>query len=204
MENSKIKSNLIQFYNQDAKRRNESKKQDWKVSVRQEFCDLALKENKNSLLELGAGAGYDSLFFKENGFNVIAVDFSGEMVNLCIEKGISAHVLDFYNIFTLDAKFDCIWAMNSLLHVPKSELKDVLYLISSVLNDEGLFYMGVYGGRDTEDEFINEVSDTPRFFSYYTESSLRDVLKDVFDIVKFNEIKIENEWIFQSVIMRKK
>jgi len=40
--------------------------------------------------------------------------------------------------------------MNSLLHVPKSDLPRVLTSIDSVLDDGGLFYMGVYGGEDFE------------------------------------------------------
>ena len=198
-----IKSNLIKFYNQDAKRRNESEKQEWKLTFRKAFCDIVLNENKKTLLELGAGAGYDSVFFQEQGFDVIAIDLSGDMVELCINKGISAYVLDFYNLFSIGKKFDCIWAMNSLLHVPKSEIKDVLYTIDSVLNEDGLFYMGVYGGRDSEDEFVNEVSDIPRFFSFYTEESLLNVLQDVFYILDFKQILVENGLTYQSVIMRK-
>ena len=198
-----IKSNLIKFYNQDAKRRNESEKQEWKLTFRKEFCDIALKENKKTLLELGAGAGYDSVFFQEQGFDVIAIDLSGDMVELCINKGISAYVLDFYNLFSIGKKFDCIWAMNSLLHVPKSEIKDVLYTIDSVLNEDGLFYMGVYGGRDSEEEHVNEISDVPRFFSRFTKDNLYYVLNDIFDIVDFVEIEVDTGFTFQSILMRK-
>ena len=199
-----IKSNLMIFYNEDAKRRNESEKQEWKLFFRKEFCNFALNENKRTLLELGAGTGHDSVYFQEQGFDVIAVDLSGDMVELCLEKGITAYILDFYNIFAIRKKFDCIWAMNSLLHVPKSELKDVLYTIDSALNEDGLFYMGVYGGRDTEEEFTNEVSDIPRFFSFYTESMLQNILQDFFEIITFKQIKVERDLAFQSVIMRKK
>jgi len=204
MDYNLIKSNLTKFYNDDAKRRNESEKQEWKLIFRKEFCDIALQENKKTLLELGAGAGYDSLYFQEQGFDVVAVDLSGDMVELCLEKGVTAYVLDFYNLFALRKKFDCIWSMNSLLHVPKSELKDVLYNIDSSLNEDGLFYMGVYGGRDAEEEFINDVSDTPRFFSLHTESVLQYILQDAFDIVDFKQIKVERDLSFQSVLMRKK
>lgn len=84
------------------------------------------------MLELGAGAGYDSLFFMQSGFDVTAVDLSDEMVKKCREKGVEAFELDFYNLSSLDRKFDCVYAINSLLHVPKADLRHVLQEINFV------------------------------------------------------------------------
>jgi hypothetical protein len=64
--------------------------------------------------------------------------------------------------------------------------------------------MGVYGGVDTESEFVNEVTDTPRFFSYYSESKIKEVLSNVFDIIEFEQIDVGRNIDFQAVIMRKK
>jgi SAM-dependent methyltransferase len=199
-----MKINLKKYYNQEAELRNLSEKQDWKKHQRNKFYNYIKSENKISLLEIGAGTGSDSRYFMDCGLSVVAIDISSEMVKLCKEKNIEAYELDFYNISNLNKKFDCIWSMNSLLHVPKADLPQVLKEINLALDEKGLFYIGVYGGVDTESEFINEVTDAPRFFSYYSEGRIKEVLSDFFDIIDFEQIDVGRNIDFQAVIMRKK
>jgi len=71
------------------------------------------------------------------------------------------------------------------------------------LKQDGLFYLGVYGGKDNETVFINSsVSDTPRFFTFYSEKYLKTVLKDYFQIVDFKTIPVGTNR-FHSVLLRK-
>jgi len=203
-----FKENIKKYYDDEAGLRNsKSVKADWKAHVRDEFCKLIKQENKLTLLELGAGAGYDSRFFMDNGLTVTAIDISGEMVKNCLEKSIEAYELDYYDLSSLERKFDCVYAINTLLHVPKADLANVLIEINSVLNEDGLFYMGQYGGKDTEDEFYNrEVSDIPRFFAHHSEEYLRGILESYFDVIDFvtmNVSRREEDYFFHSVIMRK-
>jgi SAM-dependent methyltransferase len=200
-----IKSNLRDFYNAEAEHRNAQEKHDFKKLFRERICELILGENKKTLLEIGAGPGHDSKFFMERGLNVTADDMSCEMVKICREKGIDAYELDFYNLSALQKKFDCVWAMNSLLHVPKNDLHEVLQNISATLNENGLFYMGVWGGEDKEKEHINEICNTPRFFSLFSKEKLAENLQLVFEILSFEQLDNVDKWLsFQSVIMRKK
>ena len=150
-----FKENIKKYYEQEAVlRNNKSTKADWKIQVIEDFCKIITQENKKTLLELGAGAGYDSQFFMNSGLTVVAVDISSEMVKNCREKGIEAYELDFYDISSLGKKFECIYAINTLLHVPKVDLCYVLNEINFVLETNGLFYMGLYGGQDIENEYV--------------------------------------------------
>jgi len=213
----KIKSNLRAYYNEEAQIRDASPKQSWKVEVREQFYTLAKSENKLTLLELGAGAGYDSQYFMNNGMEVVAIDLSSEMVERCKEKSIEAYELDFYDLSSLGKKFDCVWSMNSLLHVPRPDLPQVLQGINSVLNPSGLFYMGVYGGVDSEAEYVNDRSAVPRFFSHYTDEKLQELLGGYFEIISFDRYdltsgaknffkqnKCRGAIDFQSAVLRKK
>lgn len=204
MDSNIVKFNLKKYYDQEAELRNLSEKEEWKKNQRIRFYNYIKSENKSSLLEIGAGTGNDSQFFMDCSLSVVAVDLSSEMVKLCKEKNIESYELDFYNISNLNKKFDCIWSMNSLLHVPKTDLPHVLNEINLVLSEKGLFYMGVYGGVDTESDFINEVTNTPRFFSYYSESKIKELLSNVFDIIEFEQIDVGRNTDFQAIIMRKK
>ncbi|MDF2804205.1 MAG: class SAM-dependent methyltransferase [Anaerocolumna sp.] len=204
MQTKIMKSNLRDYYNKEAPSRNLNNKDEWKISQRSDFCNLIKSENKTTLLEIGAGTGDDSVFYMKSGLEVIAVDLSPEMVRICIEKSIKAYELDFYNLVDLNNTFDCIWSMNSLLHVPKSDLPKVLKTIDSVLNKNGLFYMGVYGGLDLEHYYIDDFSDIPRLFSFYNEQALKDVLSYSFNILSYQQIDVGRKRDFQAVIMRKK
>ena len=202
-----IKDNLRNYYNQEANHRNLSQKQGWKLEERETFLNLAKSEGKQTFLELGAGTGSDSLFFMQNGLSVTAVDLSPAMVQKCKEKSIDAHELDYYHVAELGKKFHCIWAANSLLHVPKADLPRVLASIDSVLEDDGLFYMGVYGGQNSESEYVkSDISEHPRFFASYSKEALQDVLGKQFEIISFRQYDVNRgrSFEFQSILMRKR
>ena len=210
MNKNFYKENLKQYYDKEAEIRNgKSVKPDWKVNIREKFWSMVKNENKRTLLELGAGAGYDSLFFINNGLKVIAIDLSTEMVKKCIEKNIEAYELDFYDLSSLNKKFDCVYSLNNLLYVPKNDLPKVFEEINLVLNINGLFYMGLYGGNDIEKElFFNDVSDIPLNFTFYSENYLKSTLKKYFEIISFEQIDIDHQLNdfkkFNSVVLRKK
>ena len=207
MNETPFKENLKKYYDTEAELRNsKSVKENWKVEVRKRFCEMITKENKKTLLELGAGAGYDSQFFMNNGLQVIAVDLSREMVKNCRAKSIEAYEMDYYDLASLNKKFDCIYAINTLLHVPKNDLGHVLNEIDLVLENDGLFYMGLYGGQDTENEYVvSEVSDAPRYYALHSKSYLQAMLRNYFEILDFETLHIGGGKvgdIFHSITMR--
>ncbi|MBU5483793.1 GNAT family N-acetyltransferase [Clostridium sp. MSJ-11] len=200
---SSIKENLKESYDNYAYEREKSEIQQWKIAPRQNFLELLNKENKKTLLEIGAGTGKDSIFFKNNGLEVVAVDLSSEMVNICKDKGLEAYELDFYNIGKLNKKFHSVWAMNCLLHVPKENLPKVLNEIEKILEPGGIFFMGVYGGEDSEGVWEEDVYNPPRFFSFYTDERIKEVVSKHFSIVSFERVETGEKFHFQSIILRK-
>lgn len=203
MQNNSRES-LKETYNKYANIREKNEIQPWKVENRRKFLEIVKKEDKTSLLEIGAGIGRDSKFFMDNGLKVKATDLSSEMVALCKEKGIETFELDFYNIHTIKETFDCVWAMNCLLHAEKRNLPLILKEISGVLKPSGLFFMGVYGGEDSEGIWKEDIYTPHRFFSFYTDEAINEVVARCFDIVNFERIETGGKYHFQSIILRKK
>lgn len=202
------KENIKKFFNDEAETRNgKSVKQEWKVNARKSFLEIIKKDNKKTLLEIGAGAGYDSLFFMNNGLNVIAIDISAEMVKKCKDKNIEAYELDFYDLSSLNRKFDCIYSLNTFLYVPKKDLPKVIEKINSILNTDGLFYIGLYGGNDTVTEMVfGDVSDVPLFLAFHSEHYLKSILRNTFEVISFEHISIDNRIdfdTFYSIVLRK-
>ncbi len=201
--NSGIKENLKESYNRNAQDREKNEMQQWKVKPREAFLHLLKEEEKFSLVEIGAGVGKDSQFFKDNGLKVTSTDLSDEMVKLCEEKGLKAIELDFYHLHMMNETFDAVWAMNCLLHVEKKNLPTVLKEISNVLNPSGLFFMGVYGGEDSEGIWEDDIYSPPRFFSFFTDEKIKEMVSYYFDIVQFETIETGGKYHFQSLILRK-
>lgn len=199
-----IKEILRKSYDNFAVQREQNKMQEWKIQLRDSFLNLLMEENKSSLLDIGAGTGKDSMFFMDNNINVMAVDLSDEMVKLCKEKGIEACQLDFYNLHQIGRKFDAVWSMNSLLHVKKSDLNLVLEEIKNILNPSGLFFMGVYGGEDSEGIWKDDIYTPHRFFSFYTDENIKKAVSSHFEIISFKRIETGGKYYFQSIIMRNK
>lgn len=200
---TEFKEIIRQAYNNFAIEREKSKLQEWKLKPRESFLNLLLNEGKLTLLDIGSGTGRDGKFFTDNHIDVIAVDLSDEMVRLCQEKGIESYQLDFYNLQQLGKKFDAVWSMNSLLHVEKANLNLVLEKIRNVLNPDGLFYMGVYGGDDSEGIWQDDVYTPHRFFSFYTDDNIKKVVSNYFEVISFERIETGGKYHFQSIVMRK-
>lgn len=207
-----FKKELKDAYNADAKRRdsNEDKREQWKLDLRDEFVKLLRNEEKHTILELGAGAGIDSKYFMDNGFNILATDLSDEMVKMCMKRGLKAKVLDLYDIDTLENKFDAVFGLNVLLHVPLKDLPKILGKIANRLNSDGIFYYGVYGGVDEEKTITDETKmNMPRFFSFLSDEKLLELTKNDFDVIKFdtNNFNIRSKtpgFHFQSLFLRKR
>ena len=205
-----FKQELKTAYNTDAKRRDdaEGKRDKWKLDLRQYFVDLLKKENKKTVLELGAGAGLDSQFFKENGFEVLATDLSDEMIKMCQKRGLEASTFDLYDLESLIKKFDAIFSLNVLLHVPRKDIEKVLTGIYNTLNDNGIFFYGVYGGIEEEKTIIDKSKmGLPRFFSFLSDKTILQVVKDKFEVIKFETVDVQGKqkgFHFQSLFLRKK
>ena len=210
MNPNDFKAQLKVAYDKDALRRVnvERNREEWKIRFREEFADLLQREGKKTVLELGAGICSDSKFFQDNGFEVLATDLSDEMVARSRENGVRAQVADLYQIDELGEKFDGIYSMNVLLHVPRADLEMVLEKIHQALNPGGLFFYGVYGGTD-EEKIITDKSKMglPRLFSFLSDKTIQEAVANWFDILSFETVDIDSptpDFCFQALLLRRK
>ncbi len=201
-----MKDSLIDSYNKKAQERELDLVSDWKLTERQRFLKMIQKENAKHFLEIGAGPGKDSLFFQQNGMTTFSTDISEKMVELCKQKGLKAEVMSFEALEVETNCFDAIWGLNCLLHLPKARLGLVLEEIKRVLKPNGLFYLGVYGGRDSEGIWEEDVYEPKRFFSFFKDEDLLSVVSEYFKVESFQVIPksvIGGTLHFQACVLRK-
>jgi len=199
-------TNLQRAYSrQRAHERDQAEKEDWKVAERQQFLDLLKREGKKTVLEIGAGTGADGLFFQKSGMRVVCTDLSPVMVELCREKGLEAYVMDFLSLDFPPTSFEAMYALNCLLHVPTNDLPKVLEKLQSLLYPGGLFFLGVYGGREEEGVHENDGHQPARFFAHHADEFMRQAVSPFFEILSFKTIPLKNSvWHFQSMVLRRR
>ena len=197
---------LQQAYDRHAAQRDAAGLADWKIAERQDFASRLRSEGKRTLLEIGAGPGHSSAWFRDQGFDVTCTDLSPAMVALCRAKGLDAHVMDFLHLDFPPASFDAVFALNCLLHVPGDDLARVLAAVHRLLRPGGLIFYGVYGGYSFEGIFPDDHHTPPRYFVFYPDDELRRRVAPWFDEVSFRAIPLEDEAEshFQSLILRPK
>ncbi len=180
---------------------------EWKAAERVRVLRLLQDEQKTRLLDIGAGTGVHGQFFQSQGLTVTCTDVSPQMVQACRAKGLTAFAMDFLSLGFPPESFDAIFAMNSLLHVPRADLPRILGDLRDLLQPGGLFYWGQYGGSDREGVWPEDQYEPKRFFSLLADDSLRRVASEVFELVQFEAIPLDHTGAggehFQGTIWRR-
>lgn len=138
------------------------------------------------VLDFGCGSGRDTKCFLEKGYQVEATDGSEELCKLASEyTGIQVKNMLFDELDETE-KYDGIWACSSILHLPKTELKDVLKKMVVALKKHGVIYTSFKYG-----EFEGERNG--RYFTDFTLESFEAFMQDI------PNLRIEESWITGDV-----
>lgn len=202
--NMDIKKQLVEFYEKNADFRENSQKSWWKIMMRDRFLFHMKERGLTSYLEIGAGTGQDSVYFKENGLKPTCIDLSPRHVGFCLEKGLEARVMDFYELDFKDGMFQGLFAMNCLLHVPFDDLGKVLGELRRVMTRDGIAFIGNYGGRDTEGVIETSKGIGYRFFSSMGYNKYKEkLIESGFYILESGMLEPSEERSFNYFILGK-
>jgi len=134
------------------------------------------------ILDFGCGSGRDAKNFLNKGFQVDAIDGSEELCRIARENiNMPVKQMLFSELNDIE-KYDGIWACSSILHLPKEELKDVLYKMIRATKNGGYIYASFKYG-DFEG-YRNE-----RYFTDFKEESFKEFIKG------FPELMMIEEWV---------
>jgi len=194
---------LARAYDAFASERDKAGEPDWRADIRDGFA--ARLPRGGRLLEIGAGVGYSSKWFLDQGFDVTATDLSTVNVEICRAKGLRAEVRDMADLGFVDQLFDGVWAASCLMHIPDSELPSVLEEISRVLTLPGHLWAGTWGGTDREGIWENDRYEPKRFYSIRSDERMRAFYEPQFEVLAFDAFdpRPDLEWHYQSALLRK-
>lgn len=124
------------------------------------------------VLDAGCGAGRDSLWLFNRGFDVSAFDISEKMVSAtrALTGGkVSLRHMGFAEFADPPDSWDAIWAMASLLHVPKAQVGDVITNLVASLAPGGRFFFCVKLGEGERFDALG------RPMSFYSQAEICDI-----------------------------
>jgi len=146
----------------------------------QEF--LSKLQPNPKVLDAGCGSGRDTATLSELGAEVIGIDLSSGLIQ--VAKAKKPHLTfvhgSFLDIPFPDNSFDGVWSHASLVHLDTlDEVKTALQEFNRVLKSGGCLYVLVkkQTGTDKTAVVTDSLSNHDRFFRYYTEDELAELLK---------------------------
>lgn len=138
------------------------------------------------ILDFGCGSGRDTKYFKDKGYKIEAIDGSEELCQIASEySGIKVECMLFQDLNEND-QYDGIWACASILHLSKTEMKDVLKKMIRSLKKNGIIYTSFKYG-----EFEGMRND--RYFSDFTEKTFQEY------IINIEGVELEKQWVTADV-----
>ena len=184
----------IETYNSIAKKYQEMFQNDFSEK---EYYDKFLETiNGKKILDVGCWIWNYTNYIFEQWFDVLWVDYSDKMLNIAQNKypDISFVKMDMLNI-QLSEKYSGIVCANSLFHIPKNDISNVLYKFYELLERDGkiLFILLGWKGEWFQREPIND--NLSLFVNYYSMDEFIEILNNVwFFIVYKNMEKINTPW----------
>jgi len=143
--------------------------------IRERFT--AMVPTGGVVLDLGSGSGRDSAAFLEAGYDLTAVDPSVEMCRATASRiGYERVVCCKAQEIAWKETFDGIWAMSSLLHVPRVEMADTVSRLAQALKPGGALYMSFRKG-------VGEASENGRHYTDYTTDRLATLISSTEGVV---------------------
>lgn len=152
---------------------------------------LLVKLPKNGkILDVGSGAGQFAKHMLENGFDVIGIDYSKEMVKIAKERVPTGdfRYMDMRHLDFPDQSFDGLFAAYSLIHIPSEEVPLSLREFYRVLKDGG--YLEIVVQQGEADKVIDEpfMPSEKMFFNFFTKERLTKFLEDSGYHVEYQEV----------------
>lgn len=133
---------------------------------------LALLPRGARILDFGCGSGRDAKYFAERGYAVEATDGSAELCQLASDyTGLEVRCMLFSELDAVE-RYDGIWACSSILHLPWTELVDVLQKMRRATKAGGIIYTSFKYGS-----FSGERNG--RYFTDLDEAGLERLLAQV-------------------------
>ncbi len=174
-------ADTIKWYDQNAEKYADSSYKVTPAGLINRFLEL-LPQNP-IILDAGCGAGKDARVFNKLGANVTGIDLSKGLIEEARKRNptVNFEEGDFLNLRFGNESFDGVWAHASLVHLETvADAKKALGEFHRVLKDGGILHIYVKAqlGENKTEVVKDTLSNHDRFFRYYTEDEMKQLVTD--------------------------
>jgi 2-polyprenyl-3-methyl-5-hydroxy-6-metoxy-1,4-benzoquinol methylase len=176
---------------------------------------------KGTLLDMGCGSGWLSLYFAKKGMTVLGIDLSDEQVRIANLKkersGLDNLEFESCNLVYWDCtdyknKFDSVFVNAFLHHLPADEIKTILKNIAYILRKGGRCYLYEPLASQSKKKSIFAkstdfaiehllailINKIPKFFNFWS-TRYKDELSKGYTMKSPHEAPVDVEWIKKSL-----
>ena len=183
----------IKWYDSNAEKYADTTEQHSSPEQIKDFIHLLPTNAK--VLDAGCGGGRDTKLLQQAGANAMGLDLSSGLIDEAKKRNPKLNFIQgsFLELPFKDDSFDGVWAHASLLHLENvDDVKKSLSEFNRVLNPNGVLHILVKA--QTGDEKTAVVSDSlsghDRFFQYFTQQELKNLLQEQgFEGIKTEQYK---------------
>lgn len=135
------------------------------------------------VLDIGCGPGVHLEWFRENGLDALGIDLSDSFIEICSSKGLNVRKMDMEHPILYPHSFDGIWAVSSLLHLPKEKIPAAVKAWARLLRPNGILFLSVKEGsrEGYEVDLLNGGKN--KWMSFFSEEELKKFFSGSFDVV---------------------
>ena len=140
------------------------------------FISLLPKNSK--ILDAGCGSGRDSAYFADEKLEVTSIDIVAELINEAKNnvKNVNFKLMDMKDIKFDENTFDGIWCMSSISDVEKKDDPMVIGNFNKIIKNNGILYISAREGQGEQVIEKGFFNDLPRFYAYYSQQELEELL----------------------------
>jgi cyclopropane fatty-acyl-phospholipid synthase-like methyltransferase len=182
------------------------------VSFMKEIEELL---KSGTALDIGCGQGRHAIYFAENGFYSIGIDYIESVIKeakqTASDKGIDNVDFEVMDVLKLNFPrdfFDLVLDWSVLDHVKPADWNTYLSNIFKVLKSGGFLILTEFGANDerVKDKQENFCEDENHYDHYFRMDEIEELFGEYFEIIKTNETVIETEpkpHLMRNILLRK-
>ena len=130
------------------------------------------------ILDVGCAAGRDSAYMIKNGYQVLGIDVSKELLKQAriYHPEVETKLMDMRKINLPDSLFDGVWAQASLMHLRRNEVEEVIKALNHILKVGGILHIQVKKGVGQAWVKEERSAGLERFYTYFKEGEMENIL----------------------------
>jgi len=132
--------------------------------------------DRQPMLDVGCGPGFDTVIFRDLGLRVIGVDLSPSMLSVSRQDYPRSYLLADRRFLPVAPCIGGLWVSASLLHLNRSDIPTTLEHFASALLPGGLLYLSLKIGKGAGWDY--QPYKRPRHFTYWCSEGLDPLLED--------------------------